>query len=287
MHLRILASSVAVAAMLTTTGGCAAEKDADAGGSVDAQMLGHVHGFGIDPADGTLYIASHHGVYRESQTNGLERVADRWQDTMAFTVVGPGHFLASGHPDLRENLPSQLGLIESTDAAQTWRSVSLKGRADFHALDISGDYLFGYDSASQALVVTEDRRRWNEIANTPLGDITVDPTNPRRVLATTPQGELLEYAVVPQTPADTSPDTLDGPPLLFLDWLEADTVVGLGADGTTYLSPDRGDSWQPLSAVPGDPQALEVTPDRWYAATSLGVYQSANEGRTWEIMTGP
>jgi hypothetical protein len=46
-----------------------------------------------------------------------ERVADRWQDTMGFAVVGPDHFLASGHPDLREDLPAHLGLIESTDSA--------------------------------------------------------------------------------------------------------------------------------------------------------------------------
>ena len=70
------------------------------------------------------FVATHLGVYRVA--NGVaERIADRTQDTMAFTMVGPDHFLASSHLDLRDDLPAHLGLIESTDAAATWQSVSL------------------------------------------------------------------------------------------------------------------------------------------------------------------
>jgi hypothetical protein len=34
-----------------------------------------------------------------------ERLGDRYQDTMGFTIVGPNRFLGSGHPDLRDDLP--------------------------------------------------------------------------------------------------------------------------------------------------------------------------------------
>jgi hypothetical protein len=80
-----------------------------------APALDHVHGLGVNPADDTLYIASHSGVYQVTQDGAVERVADRYQDTMGFAVVGPGNFLASGHPDL----------IESNDAAKTWTALSL------------------------------------------------------------------------------------------------------------------------------------------------------------------
>lgn len=53
---------------------------------------------------------------------------------MGFTIAGPQHFLGSGHPDLREKLPSRLGLIASTDNGQSWQQLSLLGKADFHAL---------------------------------------------------------------------------------------------------------------------------------------------------------
>ena len=85
-----------------------------------------MHGLGVDPGDNTLYVASHNGVFLVNNDCERERVADRWQDTMGFAVVGPGHFLGSGHPDLNEeDLPSSLGLIESTDGAETWDPVSL------------------------------------------------------------------------------------------------------------------------------------------------------------------
>ncbi|MDQ3275042.1 MAG: exo-alpha-sialidase, partial [Actinomycetota bacterium] len=58
----------------------------------------HVHGLGINPKDGALFVATHTGVFRIPESGQAVRIADRWQDTMGFTVVGPDHFLASGHP---------------------------------------------------------------------------------------------------------------------------------------------------------------------------------------------
>jgi hypothetical protein len=65
----------------------------------------HVHGLGVDAADGGVYAATHSGLFRlpDGSSGPAVRVADRWQDTMAFTVVGPNQFIASGHPDLRED----------------------------------------------------------------------------------------------------------------------------------------------------------------------------------------
>lgn len=60
----------------------------------------HVHGLGIDPADGSLFVATHTGLFRTpAGEQRAIRVADRYQDTMGFTVVGPNRFLGSGHPD--------------------------------------------------------------------------------------------------------------------------------------------------------------------------------------------
>ena len=63
----------------------------------------HVHGLGVNPADEALFIATHSGLYRLDNAAGKPaRVADRRQDTMGFTVVGPDRFLGSWHPDLEE-----------------------------------------------------------------------------------------------------------------------------------------------------------------------------------------
>jgi hypothetical protein len=58
--------------------------------------LEHVHGLGVDPADGVLYAATHFGLWRIPEQGQATRVADRYQDTMGFTVVGPGASWARG-----------------------------------------------------------------------------------------------------------------------------------------------------------------------------------------------
>lgn len=112
------------------------------GGRTQEAELGNVHGLGVDPGDGTLYVASHLGVFRVNPGQVPERVADRYQDTMGFAVVGPAEFLGSGHPDLREDLSSSLGLIETVDGAQTWESLSLLGDADLHSIEPVGDRIY-------------------------------------------------------------------------------------------------------------------------------------------------
>jgi hypothetical protein len=44
---------------------------------------------------------------------------------------------------LRDDLPPLLGLIESRDAGETWKPISLLGKVDFHALRVRGELLVG------------------------------------------------------------------------------------------------------------------------------------------------
>src|SRR5688500_15762737 len=106
---RLTLSTLCAAVVLTGCGSGASDSDSTpASAPADGVEMGHVHGLGVDPADDTLYVAAHGGVFRITDGEP-ELVADRQQDTMGFAVVGPGHFLASGHADPRENLPPSLG----------------------------------------------------------------------------------------------------------------------------------------------------------------------------------
>ncbi|HLF76681.1 MAG TPA: hypothetical protein VJB57_04255 [Dehalococcoidia bacterium] len=95
----------------------------------------HVHGLGVNPKDGALFAATHTGLFRIVEGKA-ERVGDRYQDTMGFTIIGPDHFMGSGHPDVRDYTagkpPGLLGLVESTDAGLKWTPKSLLGRVGFH-----------------------------------------------------------------------------------------------------------------------------------------------------------
>jgi hypothetical protein len=249
--------------------------------AAEETALGHVHGLGVDPADGTLYVASHFGVFRIADDGTRERVADRWQDTMGFAVVGPGHFLGSGHPDLRERLPSSLGLIESTDGAQTWETVSLLGEADLHAIEPVGDRIYAYDAISGSLLTTTDRKNWATITTQPLYDLAADPTDPDTVYATTDRGALLR-SVDGEEPRPVPA----APRLTAIDWQPEGPLVGIAADGTVLTSNDAT-RWQEAGTVDGPAEALAAVEGRWHAATESGIYESTDDGQTWQKTISP
>jgi hypothetical protein len=146
----------------------------------------HVHALGVNPSDRSPFIATHTGLFRALRGGGArpERVAGRYQDTMGFTVIGPDHFLASGHPDGRDQLPPFLGLIESTDAGRRWKEVSLQGAMDFHVLETAGQRIYGFgadwETREERLLVSDDRgQSWRRRpAPEPLIDLAVAPRAP-------------------------------------------------------------------------------------------------------------
>jgi hypothetical protein len=107
--MRMRSALVAVAAIALLVG-CAGDEPSESrpGGQSKVGDPGpiHVHGLGINPKDGALFVATHTGLFRAPEGQDKpERVGDRFQDTMGFTVVGPDTFLGSGHPDGRDRLP--------------------------------------------------------------------------------------------------------------------------------------------------------------------------------------
>lgn len=273
---RALALALITAAL--SLSGCSAGTTPNDSPDPTSSAMGHIHGIGVDPADGALYAAAHFGLFRVEDGN-VTRVADRWQDTMAFTIVGDRHFLGSGHPDLREDLPVHLGLIESTDAGETWEPLALEGEADFHALEPAGDVLYGVDALTESLMVTRDRRTFQRVTRLDAVDLAADPASPNRVLATSPGGRVIS---VDPTTGRKLP--VAAPPMIFLDWPRPDLLVGLGPTGEVHVSTDGADTWTAATNVPGDAAALEITPAMWYVATTEGLFGSDDAGSRWSLI---
>lgn len=272
----VTAAAAGVALLLTGCGASDSPAPPGAPNAAEDTALGHVHGLGVDPGDGTLYVASHFGVFRITDDGTRERVADRWQDTMGFAVVGPGHFLGSGHPDLRERLPASLGLIESRDGAETWDTVSLLGDADLHAIEPVGDRIYAYDSVSGSLLTTTDRTSWTTISTQPLYDLAADPADPDTVYATTDRGVLVR-----STNGEEPGVVAQAPTLTAIDWQPEGPLVAVAADGTVMTSSDT-ERWQEAGQLDGPAEALDAVDGQWHAATESGVYRSSDEGRTWQ-----
>jgi hypothetical protein len=249
----------------------------------------HVHGLGINPTDRSLLIATHTGTYRVgANEDKSELIGDNRQDTMGFAVAGPDHFLGSGHPDpneaRRESLPPLLGLIESRDAGRSWRTVSLSGQADFHALRFAGRRVYGYDASHDRLLVSTDAgRRWRQVTRPgPLLDLVVDPRNPRRLVASTASALFFsanEGASWRPLTARTG----------LLAWPVATRVYMVSPSGKVLASRGVGAPWLETGDIEGQPAALLAqTADELYVALHDGtIKRSADGGRTWRVRSTP
>lgn len=270
---------VAAGALLWQSGG-----DTTSSGGADPGPV-HVHGLGVNPADGALFIATHTGMYRvEEGERKAERVADRYQDTMGFTIVGPNRFLGSGHPDLRDDLPPLLGLIESTDSGESWRPISLLGEADFHVLRFVGERVYGYDASNDRLLVSADRgRTWNELEKPgPLIDLAVDPGDQRRIVATTEEG-LFESRDGGQSWSRI------GEAVGLLAWPKRERLYLVAGDGQVFASRNGGRLLAHRGEIGGLPAALLAqAADELYVALHDGtIKRSTDGGVSWRVRSTP
>ena len=249
----------------------------------------HVHGLGIDPADGALFVATHTGLYRVEQgERKAERLGEGYQDTMGFTIVGPNRFLGSGHPDINEarekQLPPLLGLIESTDAGETWEPVSLLGEADFHVLRFAGSRVYGYDATNDRLLASRDRgRSWQQLEKPgPLIDLAVDPANERRIVATTEEGLF-------ESRAGGASWRRVSKAVGLLAWPAPRRLYLVAGGGQLFASRDGGRSLRHLGKIGGQPAALLAhDSDELYVALHDGTIKRSTDGGTmWVVRSTP
>ena len=282
--LALLAAAVLVGAVAYLS-----ERD-DAAAPVSAADPGpvHIHGLGVNPKDGALFIATHTGLYRVPDgSRSAQRVGSSTQDTMGFTVIGPDHFLGSGHPDVstarEKGWPPLLGLIESRDAGRSWRSISLLGEADFHVLRSVRGRIYGYDVTNARLLSSADRgRTW---AQRTLPGALVDlAAHPRREGVLVASGE---RGLTLSTDDGRSWTPLAGH-VGFLAWPRDRRLLVVDGDGEVWMSSDAGSQWIARGAVGGEPAAFATDGDDLFVALhDGGVKISRDGGRNWRVRSTP
>jgi hypothetical protein len=275
--------AIAAAATALLLLGCG-DADDQPSGPVTAGDPGviHIHGLGRNPADDTLIIATHTGLFRlASDDRSPERIAGLYQDTMGFAVVGPDHFLGSGHPGSAENDPPFLGLIESRNAGRKWRPISLRGDVDFHVLEAQGESVYGFgsdwDTREARFLRSDDRgRTWTRL--TPpeeLLGLAIDPQDPRVSVALGEQQGWLSR----DGGASWRPLPIPGG---MVTWTAELGLVAVDLGGVVRTASEPTGEWNEVGRLPGTPAALEGVGDELLAAThEPRVLSSRDRGKTW------
>lgn len=276
----------ATAAVLIPVGaGCSAPAADPTAAAPSAQShtlpSAHVHAVAIDPGDGTLLLATHEGLVEVGPAGELIPIGPVI-DLMGFTVAGPDHYLASGHPGLQVDLPQPVGLIESTDGGHTWAPLSRQGQSDFHALTVIGDAgALGWDGALRR---STDGRTWEQLAIPAEPHTLAAAPDDRTVLATTQQGLLRS------TDGGATWGPIAGTPLLqVVGWSgDGSTAVGVDPAGSLWVSADSGSTWERRAQLDAAPHAVAVdgAASRIAVVTDEGLLESADGGRTFTVVLG-
>jgi photosystem II stability/assembly factor-like uncharacterized protein len=242
----------------------------------------------VNPRDGALFIATHTGLFRAAPGDQKSRrVADRYQDTMGFTVVGPDEFLGSGHPDGREGLPPFLGLIRSRDAGESWNPVSLLGKVDFHVLEARGKTVYGFGSdfdsrEARFLTSADGGRSWRRLrAPEALLSLAIAPDQSDVLVASGSR------ALYRSTNGGRTWSKTPGSPGL-LAWTRAALVL-VDAQGAVLRRSPAAGKWERVGDAGGAPSAFEGAEEgTLYVALHDGtVKRSADGGRTWTVRSTP
>ena len=261
------------------------EPAAEAPPASGSARLEHIHGLGVDPRLETLYVATHYGLFEAAKgSTAMKQVGESTQDVMGFSVVSADRFIGSGHPDPSQDLPPNLGLIESRDGGRTWKSVSLLGKADFHVLRSAGERVYGFDGTQGRLMVSSDGgRTWDE-RTPPAGvfDLAIDPSGPDRIVVSTERG------VFVSSNAGKGWRPLNAELAGLLAWPAPDRLFLVDGDGQVLRSADGGRGFESVGQLGGPPVAFMAHEDALYGALADGtVKQSTDEGPSWTIRAAP
>ena len=245
----------------------------------------HVHGLGVNPADGEILIATHNGLWQVPEgATEAEQVGDSQDDFMGFTVVGPDSFLSSGHPGPDSDLPPLLGLQRSVDGGSSWQSVSLLGEADLHVLKASADRIYGVDSTTATFLASANGGASWEPRNVPAQviDLAIAPDDPLRLVASTDGGL---YA---SNDGGSSWNLLAAGKIGLLTWPAANRLLLVDASGRVMASTDGGRTFAKAGSIGAPPEAFSSGDGRILAAADGGrVLVSEDSGRTWTTAVEP
>ena len=271
---RIAATSALSATILLVATACA-----PVGATAESLTTdNHIHKLMPSDDGQSLLVGTHNGLFSVDLESGDVEgpVGEHVIDLMGLTRADD-RLLASGHPGASgpQHLEGpNLGLIQSSDAGETWEAVSLEGVADFHALtyDSAAGSVVGAH-AGQILISDDMGASWREGA----------AADPYDLLATGDALLMTSFdGLSVSTDAGESFQPVEGAPPLVLLADADETVVGVDLAGTLWRS-EPGMQWTPEGTTPEQIHALALLPGgEVIVATESGLQRTSDLGQSWE-----
>jgi len=233
----------------------------------------HVHEIVADPEGDGVLVGAHAGLFRLREAGAEpELVGELYHDLMGLEALADGRLIASGHPDLRTDLPVLSGFRVSEDGGRTWEAISLAGQADLHALIPSDGTLFAYDSSGERFLrSTDGGASWEEggglaqTADLVVSEETLLAATDAGLFASTDRGDTWERR---------GEETVTSLAVSELRLYAA--TVG----GALLRSPDGGTSWEPVPDAPGEIDLVRaVAGGLWVATHTNAILRGEPEGR--------
>lgn len=254
---------------------------------VPLSKVAHIHGIAIDPDhSGSLYLATHYGLFRLGPDGLAERISTTRDDFMGFTPhpTDPKVFFASGHPAGGGNL----GVIRSSDGGVTWENLArgVNGPVDFHAMDISKGnpaVIYGMHGGLQASY--DGGKSWAMVGPAPDGlmALAVGSKDASILYAATRTGLLISR----DGGKAWKPTSLPPAPA---------TMVDVTGDGTVYAylygyglvrGTEGGSDWRNLGSIPGEHAILHFVAGKgilYGVREDSLVLRSEDGGQSWQAL---
>ncbi|HEX4594505.1 MAG TPA: hypothetical protein VH157_09525, partial [Bryobacteraceae bacterium] len=264
---------------------------------------GSAHALAIDPQNRSTLLAG----ARDSLLFRSDNAGESWR-LLPFPKGAPGvfnsviiHPAESGHfyAGLDAGDSRDSDVYESIDGGENWTPLpGIRGhRIESLAMWPSGPRVLAAGTSHGVFLSTDGGENWQKISreNDPeMQEITAlafDPVNSKIIYAGTPHlpWKTIDGGATWRSIHDGLIDDSD----IFSIHVNGNhsALVFASACSGIYRSDNAGDSWRKLIGIPGthrrthilteDPHAAETV----YAGTTLGLFKSADEGRTWRHLT--
>lgn len=147
--------------------------------AVNAKSLGelsHIHNVRVHKE--LILLGTHEGLYQYFSPIKVIKVEPNNFDLMGL-ASNQNALFASGHPGAGSKFAQPVGVLRSLDNGKSWSQISLKGKVDFHMLEVGGADLYGADSQTGELMYSPDLgKSWSNRGANTYEDIAIDWARP-------------------------------------------------------------------------------------------------------------